>query len=182
MKKGTLLRDLARVEQKLPELIADSAGWQSLDINYEPPHVKRLWRDVVLDPEDDGLFHYRVCLHQILPCMAALFHPHPWPSAVKILSGRYEMGLGDSATEIEPPMIATLVLAAGSSYEMVHPDGWHSVRPLDEPSYSLMIMAAPFATRHRGEKRPEGKLEPLSPTDAANLLGWFARFYLQRTR
>ena len=170
------------MEKTLPDLLRDAAGWQSLDVDYEPPRVERLWRDIVLDPKDGGLFHYRVCLHRIHPCETALFHPHPWPSAVKILSGRYEMSLGDSSTVIDPPKVATLVLTAGSAYEMVHPDGWHYVRPLDEPSYSLMIMAAPFSTRHLGEKRPaEGKLEPLTPTNAANLLGWFERFYLHGT-
>ena len=82
-----MLDVLEAVEQKLPELLRDEAGWNSLFIDYHPPTVERLWRT---------WGEYRVSLHRIHPCErgTALFHPHPWPSAMRILSGEYEMAVG----------------------------------------------------------------------------------------
>ena len=40
-----MLDVLERVEADLPALLADDLGWNSLDINYHPPRVERLWRN-----------------------------------------------------------------------------------------------------------------------------------------
>src|SRR5262245_5320802 len=96
---GNLLDTLRRFEQKLPDLLADPAGWETVDVDYEPPRVERLWRQ--LEPD------VRAFLHRIHPCERALFHPHPWPSAVKIVSGTYEMLVGYGAGETPPPLAVT---------------------------------------------------------------------------
>ena len=169
--KGFLLDVLQRVERHLPELLRDDARWTSLDVAYEPPRVERLWC-----PFEDGAF--RIYLHRIHPCERALFHPHPWPSAIKILSGVYEMGIGYSPSEDDPPEVATVLLTAGSSYEMIHPDGWHYVRPLGSPSLSLMVTGVPWET-HAGTKRPAPGvvLQPLSAVARTELLGAFRRLF-----
>ena len=171
MKKGTMLEALAAAEWRLPDLLLrPDSEWQSLDVDYEPPRVERLWRFL-----EDGS---RLYLHRIHPCEIALFHPHPWPSAIKVLSGTYEMGLGSSSTAEDPTEFATLMLTAGSSYEMIEPNGWHYVRPIGGvPSLSLMITGAPWALKHPGLKGPKGKtLEPLAPDVCGKLLDdvWFA--------
>jgi hypothetical protein len=52
-------------------------------VNYHHPRVERLWTQV-----GDS----RLMLHVIHPCNSseALYHPYPWPSAMHVLSGRYE--------------------------------------------------------------------------------------------
>jgi hypothetical protein len=134
---------LARLARQ-PEL------WQSLDIDYEPPRVERLWM-----PWKDGRFY----LHLIHPCDKALFHPHPWPSAIMLLDGHQEMAVGYGAGDDPPPVTTTLKLAPDSSYEMLHPDGWHSVKPLFRPSLSVMLTGKPWG-RHSPGKDVEHKPLP----------------------
>lgn len=138
MTPGSLLRVLDNYWYELPELLDEhSSVWRTLDVDYEPPRVERLWRQ--LGP-------YRLMLHRIHPCEKALFHPHPWPSAVRVVSGRYEMGVsqGHVLLNEHQPEVARLILTAGSQYEMVHPLAWHYVRPLDEPSLSVMVTGKPW--------------------------------------
>lgn len=139
--------------------------WSTLDVDYEPPRVERLWKPL---PNEDA----RIYLHRIHPCEKALFHPHPWPSAVMILSGRYEMGVGFGSGEQEPPVAARTILAAGSCYEMDHPDGWHWVRPIGGPSLSVMITGLPWK---RWSPSPEKKLNPLPPNERFLLAGDISR-------
>ena len=155
MDKGKMLQVLARTEEALPQVLSDRTLWTSLDVDYEPPRVERMWCQ---------RGKYRVFIHRIHPCDKALFHPHPWPSAVKILSGTYEMSIGHGTGASDPPEAATVLLTSGSSYEMIDPNGWHSVRPIGGPSLSLMVTAYPYDRnrRHPGEKRPEETLQTLS--------------------
>src|SRR5262245_50787575 len=120
LKRCTMLKVLAALERELPGLLRDEEGWRSVLIAYHPPTVERLWR---------SWNDYRVYLHRIHPCAReeALFHPHPWPSAMRILSGEYEMAVGFGPGQ-EPPPVATLLIASGEfRYEMTHPDAWHYV-------------------------------------------------------
>src|SRR5690348_11598928 len=118
-----MLQIMIEMEAKLKVLLADRARWNSVYVDYHKPYVERLWTQV------DSV---RVYLHRIHPCTRdeALFHPHPWPSAMRILQGKYEMAVGYGKGMNPPPKAATLVLETGSSYEMIDPDGWHYVRPL----------------------------------------------------
>ena len=77
-KEIAVLDTLAAVERGLPALLRDEGAWKSLLVDYHPPTVERLWR-----PWGAG----RVYLHRIHPCARAeaLFHPHPWPSAMRVL-------------------------------------------------------------------------------------------------
>ena len=93
-----MLDVLSRVEQALPRLLQDETVWHSLLVDYHPPTVERLWT-----PWQE----FRVYLHRIHPCAReeALFHPHPWPSAMCLLEGDYEMAVGFGAG-LEPPPVA----------------------------------------------------------------------------
>lgn len=67
---------LEEVERAIPRLLWQE-GWNSLDVDYHDPRVERVWRQWL---------DYRVSLHVIHPCQpsASLFHPHPWPSAMRV--------------------------------------------------------------------------------------------------
>lgn len=132
-----MLARLAEAERVLPELLRDEAGWTGLFVDYERPFVERLWR-----PWGE----FRLNLHRIHPCEAgaALWHPHPWPSAMRIYDHPYEMLVGYGSGEAIPATAVRLVLAPGSTYEMVEPDGWHAVRPLKAPVHTLMVTGKPW--------------------------------------
>lgn len=160
-----MLARLLTVEAALPALIADVDGWKSLDINYHPPRVERLYRDL------DGV---RVSLHRVWPCApeAALIHPHPWPSAMRLIAGRYRMWIGYGAGLETPPLAALVELAAGSRYVMEDPDQWHAVMPIDGPTLSVMVTGQPW--ERAMPVRPTTPLTPLAPSVVTALLGQFA--------
>src|SRR5262245_32103375 len=97
-----MLDVLEAFEKELPRLLADEGAWQSLYVDSHPPVVERLWR-----PWRAG----RAYLHRIHPCGPgeALFHPHPWPSAMRVLEGEYEMAIGYGSGVVPPPVAALLV-------------------------------------------------------------------------
>ncbi|HEU0029467.1 MAG TPA: hypothetical protein VFQ53_02455 [Kofleriaceae bacterium] len=167
-----MLDVLARAETALPRLLAE-ATWNTLDINYHPPFVERLWT-----PWEA----YRIALHRIHPCEPAdaLFHPHPWPSAMRILDGTYEMAVGHG-TGPEPPPIAARIVAAGEfRYEMTDPDAWHYVRPIGGPAMTVMVTGAPWTRASPGPREP---LQPLDDRRTAELLAYFrARYPRGRNR
>lgn len=175
MKKGHMLRILSNCAWDLPRLLEEpETSWQSLDVDYDPPRVERLWRTVFYRDTGESGGEYRFYLHRIHPCEDPLYHPHPWPSAVAVLSGSYEMSVGHGPGEKGPPVAMTSRLSPGSSYEMIDPDGWHSVRPLGQASLSLMVTGAPWS---RWSPKPAGKrkLEPLSSAKKVELIEIFGK-------
>lgn len=166
-----MLDTLHHIEGLLPDLLRSADGWRSLDVDYHPPRVERVYRDL------DGV---RVYLHVIHPCerSEALFHPHPWPSAMRVLAGRYEMGVGTGSGEMAPRAAATIVAEGPFEYEMVDPDGWHWVRPVGGPSLSVMVTGAPWG---RWSPKSETPLQPLPIERTREILATFARHYPSAT-
>lgn len=162
-----MLGVLAQIERELPTLLRDEGAWQSVDVDYHPPRVERLWK---------RRGDYRVYLHRIHPCGRedALFHPHPWPSAMRVLDGEYEMAVGFGAGTAEPPVAALMVSRGDFRYEMTHPDAWHYVRPLGAPTLSVMVTGKPWARESPKSDKP---LRPLSPEAVAELFGLFRAWY-----
>lgn len=158
-----MLDVLAKIEPRLPELLADAGGWSSLDVDYHPPRVERLYRSVGA---------YRVNLHCIHPCQpgTALFHPHPWPSAMRVLQGRYEMAVGYGPGDKVPEIAATFIVEGSMRYEMIAPDAWHWVRPIDGLVWTVMVTGAPW-----GRSGPI-PTRSLSPLPAARITEMIARF------
>ncbi len=171
MTRIDMLSSLHRVEQALPSLLAQPDQWQTLYVDYDRPIVERVWC------QWDNL---RVYLHRILPCSPheALFHPHPWPSAMRIVAGSYEMGIGYAAGNKPPPEAARVILIPGSEYEMTHPDGWHYVRPIDRPSLSLMVAGKPW---NRSSPKSEHSLEMLSGTRKTEIIEFFRAYYSRKS-
>jgi hypothetical protein len=167
-----MLDVLERLEAELPALLADEAGWNSLDIDYHPPRVERLWRSW----GDD----YRVSLHRIHPCTAeqALFHPHPWPSAMRVCDGVYEMAIGYGAGSTPPPIAAHVIAAGDLRYEMTDVDAWHYVRPIGGPAMTVMVTGRPWQRDAAGAE-PDAPLSPLAAERRAELLAWFRAFYIR---
>lgn len=175
-----LLNKLYEVEKCLPSLIGKDI-WQTLDVTYHPPHVERVWCQWGA---------YRVSLHRIHPCKPeeALFHPHPWPSAIYIASGKYEMGVAEQYyipslhTWMDPnpnTLAVKLVLPAGTYYEMTTWTGCHYVRPIDEPVMSVMITGKPWKIRV-GEDKVKLDNKPLDESVKENILDYFRVHYNQR--
>ncbi len=148
---------LEKILSELPDLLKND--WNSLHITYEPPIVERLW--LQYDNE------HRILLHRIFPCEnKPFFHPHPWPSAVHIISGTYEMNIGYGSGIVPPPVASTVRLTKGSSYEMTDLNQWHSVRPIGEPSLSVMVTGKPWKREMpivppKQEKLDEEKIQEL---------------------
>lgn len=151
IKPGDMLDLLDYTEWHMHHLLT-TADWKDVLVDYHEPFVERVWC------EFKGL---RVFLHRIHPSTPdkALMHGHPWPSAIRLLRGRYTMDVGRGTR---------VVLREGCTYEMVSPDGEHAVIPNGAPSFSLMVTAPPWET-HKGPK-PTKTLGPLDPKLRAELL------------
>jgi hypothetical protein len=162
-----MLDVLYAVEKELPHLLHDVTGWKSLYIDYHPPTVERLWRQ---------WGEYRIQLHRIHPCSReeVLFHPHPWPSAMRVLSGEYEMAVGYALNETPPPIAARMIARGDFLYEMTDPGAWHYVRPLNAPTLSLMVTGRPWNPT-APKSHPE--LRPLTAEQIAPLLQFFRARY-----
>jgi len=162
-----MLDVLAAVEKELPRLLLDESAWNGLFIDYHPPTVERLWT---------RWQDCRVSLHRIHACDPgqALFHPHPWPSAMRILAGEYEMAVGYGKGETLPPVAALMIAKGDFRYEMTDPDAWHYVRPLDGPTLSLMVTGQPW---DRPAPRSSKPLVPLTDPQRSELFALFRAFY-----
>jgi hypothetical protein len=163
-----MLNLLHEAEAELPTLLSEP--WQSLQVDYHAPFVDRLWR------EWRG---HRLSLHRIHPCEAndALFHPHPWPSAMRVLEGTYEMGVGWGRGETTPPIAARIIASGRMEYEMTDPDAWHYVRPLGSPAMTVMLSGAPWT---RWSPRSDKPLHPLPPAEVEQMLAYFRAAYPAR--
>lgn len=167
MKNLTMLKALKGFESELPKLLTSIDEWNSLYVDYSLPIVERLWREWM---------GFRIFLHKIHPCdfSTSLYHTHNWPSGMKVVSGKYEMGIGYGPGSTPPPIASTLILPAGSYYEMVDKDAWHYVRPLDDFAYSIMITGTPWGS---GSPKSGTPLRELSQHEKEELFMFFKKMY-----
>lgn len=161
-----MLDKLHKLEKELPSLLVGSE-WNSLEIDYHKPFVERVfcdWNDC------------RVYLHIIHKCKAedALFHTHPWPSAMKVLSGAYEMGIGYGAGDNPPPIATKLISYGQMEYEMTDIDSWHYVRPLTDYAVTIMITGKPWG---RSSPKANYIMKPLSEKRKKEILEVFLFYY-----
>lgn len=150
-----MIDTLKEIERdKLPALLQDPMAWKTLLIDYYPPTVRRLWTTVG---------DYRLYLHEIFPCKQeeALYHPHPWSSAMHILpmgSGIYEMGVSYSDENENMSQdrdtlahhlkeVVRLEMRGDIYYEMTNKNGWHYVHPITWPVYTVMLTSKPWDDR-----------------------------------
>lgn len=132
-----MIQYIKGIVEAFPTLLqnaVDEGTIKTMYIDYEKPYVSRLWF-----PFNE----YRIFLHKIEQTDSPVFfHPHKWESAMLILKGNYEMGIGHSETNVEPKVDCKLILPAGTMYEMVEKDAWHYVKPIGGDCYTLMITGA----------------------------------------
>lgn len=160
-----MLEKLQLIRTALPELLSRAAAGgivKTLYIDYHKPYVSRIWF-----PFED----VRVFIHKIAPCedsSQALYHPHKWDSAMEILAGTYEMGIGHSVTNAIPKTDCKLILPAKTQYEMTEKDGWHYVRPIGGPAWTLMITGNLNGREMPVE--PKQKLRPLTREEISDMV------------
>ncbi len=171
MQSGDMLKILELAEQGLPLLLPKREIWTSMFVDYEEPFVERLWTPFQYEGQV-----YRILLHRlhVTTLSQALFHPHPWPSAMRILRGAYRMRFGVSSTEEAPPVVLEQYLKAGCTYEMAHPDGWHSVAPVTDETYTLMVTGKPW---DRPSPKPPTEQRELTQWEIEGLIQTFAFHY-----
>lgn len=171
MKNGEMTVKLISAMELLPELLRKKNIWKSVYIDYNTPIVERMYTDIE-DPD------VRISLHKIHKCEdgEAFFHPHPWPSAMFLLSGLYKMDVGYGKGIEEPEVSHTIYLNADSFYEMINPDAWHSVRPIRN-SFTIMVSGKPW--NRDMPKTPERRLPELTPERMEQMLVSF-RTLLER--
>jgi len=157
---------LLKAEAELPQLLLEG-GWRNVHVIYDKPHVERLWRQ---------WGENRISLHVIHPCdeSESFFHPHPWPSAMRVLSGEYAMKVGFGEGLVTPPTASTLVLSPGSVYEMTHKDAWHSVIP-KTVCWTVMVSGKPWEREMPQE--PKEKQPSLDIDRIYEVLSFFQQKY-----
>ncbi len=173
-----MLNSLFELEKNIQEIIFSripNMEFKSMYIDYHPPIVERMW------------FQYgeiRVCLHRIHKCNEAtdaLFHPHPWKSAVRIIKGSYEMGVGHSETNEMPVIDCHGVFPAGTCYQMIEPHAWHYVNPTSDYVYSLMITGEKYEREMPVVPEPDKKFRSLTVEEQNHILDVFKECYLKET-
>lgn len=154
-KCGEMLDRLQESLLALPDLLLDRSVWSSLIINRRKPATYRVFTTL-----PSGL---RCCLHKFETCDTheAFAHPHPWPGAFAILQGKYKMKVGYSCggrLDNNPAEVTTLMLGAGSCYEIIDPLTWHSVIPM-VTTYTVMVNDAPWESdyAHTEVRTTKGK-------------------------
>jgi len=150
----------------LPSLMKNPDAWNSKLVDYESPVVERLWI-----PYKDC----RLSLHKIHPCEKPLKHVHPWPAAVRVISGKYEMETG-IVREIEFSddwnyiLHSSFIMSAGSEYDLISSDLWHSVKPIGSHSISVMVMGQPWVPHQSMRSQPKpGELKSLPSSNIINI-------------
>lgn len=116
---------------------------------------------------------------------------------MRVLHGAYEMAIGyhegrpgegqrhPGQAPSPPPYAALLTLTKGSSYEMIRPGSWHSVRPCaqqrweTEASNFRAFTVMVTGSRWDGVWSPKAphKLGPITPEAKLNIFAAFRSFY-----
>ena len=192
------LEKLTCAESLIPRMLEDKSRWRSLRIDYEKPHVNRLFTDITSEEAAKlpDLAGHRIMLHEIESCKSeeALQHPHPWPSAVRVINTftPYEMGVGhDLIDEFMGDATgnvgwgAVMTICGEFRYTMADEDGYHYVRPIRDCAYSVMLTGQPWKLGNASAWRaflnrrddPQPKLSPLSPEKFDELFAFWVNQY-----
>ena len=174
--------ELLKIIESNIEYILTKKELKSLDIDYYSPRVERLYLDL---PDNRRLFFH--VIHKTQDDFNNLYHPHPWPSCMHVLEGKYEMGLSYSENpehyietennknynDIIKNEICKIEVNSGMYYEMLNRNGWHYVKSLSDISYSVMLIDKPW---YKGNKAPY-QLKELSKDRVEEIKNKFLSFY-----
>lgn len=180
-----MIRKLQEIElSEINHLLSCDGIWESLDIDYIPPKVERIWTQYNSE--------YRLMIHKIYPCEEkdALFHPHPWKSAVRVLpigNGTYKHNIGTLSEDGLPEILCTTeVTGGGMYYEMLDKFSCHSVIPINEPIYTIMLIGKPIWKEENGSnfykklKVSNANLKPLTTEKALQIRNRVKTYYNRR--
>ena len=165
-----MISELKKIESsgELIELLNTPSIWETLDIDYHPPRVERVWTQL-----DD----MRLSLHIIHPCKEgeSLWHPHPWEGTFHVLNGVYEHGIGVGNNEISNIKELMKQEVHGEMYyEMLDKDSWHYVRPIGEALMTVML-SGPVKWEENRLTSPD--LKPLTKTRKLKIIHQFKEHY-----
>lgn len=166
----TMIDKLKQIEDiKILSLLNDASIWESKLIDYTFPIVERLWCQIG---------NYRLCLHFIHKCSReeSFLHPHPWPSAVHVIDGEYEMGLGFGEGIEEPEVFSTIISSGDMYYDMSNRDAWHYVRPTIGPCASVMLTGEPW-DREMPNSNCSKQYKKISDIRIYTMLDYFRKKY-----
>jgi hypothetical protein len=162
-----MLEQLKMTMSYLSPLLNQPERWDSLIVNRRKPHTYRVF--TYFRQKNPLVPEFRVCLHKFESCHdhEAFLHPHPWPGAFLILSGRYKMNIGLAPNKTDRPQnVSTFELCKDSMYEITNPLTFHSVIPL-ETTYTIMINNEPWPETivHKEVRTTKGKDLDKMPQD-----------------
>lgn len=169
IRKGDMLNILSSTEKYLSEWLLHPDKWASLLIDHEEPILERLWRRITFNRHP-----YRLCLHRLRAAhqqAESFYHNHPWPLAVKVIAGSYEMiyGFGE-----KPSQTTKIILKAGDAYEMIDPQMGHAIKPLVDNSLTLMLIGSSWS---KSRESLTTTFKPLAPSKKDKILKLFQNFY-----
>ena len=160
------------------------AAQAALPVLLSPPHrdswigalsiqdgqeLERLAIDLTMDGTKYVLLLHRF---QREPQELVSRHVHPWPLAVHVLEGSYQMDFGPGAADVLELTDSNLI-QAGDRY-VIAPDVWHSVRPVSEETYSIAIR--PKADpQERRVSNPLARVQSLDTSIREALLAYFSK-------
>jgi hypothetical protein len=164
-------------DQRFKVLLNNPDIWESKDIDYTTPIVERVWL-----PINDK----RLSLHVIHPCEdgEAYMHPHVWESAMYVLpiGGLYEHQIGvrtydeyGDAGEPKDYVACKQIVEGGMYYEMLEKSAIHSVRPIAQPVFTVMLSGKPI-WKENSCKLPK-ELVPLSDDRKKEILLTFKNYF-----
>ena len=130
-------------DERFKVLLNNPDIWESKDVDYTTPRVERVWI-----PINDK----RLLLHVIHPCEEgdAYLHPHVWETAMFVLpiGGLYEHTLGykvwDEFGNTDNKVVCKQIVEGAMYYEMMERTAIHSVRPITQPVFSIMLSGKPI--------------------------------------
>jgi hypothetical protein len=170
------IEHLKEAELHLPRLLQQPEIWNSLDVDYYPPRVERLWTQY--DNE------HRLFIHLIHPTdEPCLFHKHRWPASFKMIDGSYEMAITYCEGEINSdeayklPMISRFIMNTGSYYQMTDTHTLHYVKPMGGISTSLMLSGPLYPEADIRKEVVDRELKPLSDLRKLTILQWMQKIY-----
>lgn len=170
------LKDIIK-DGRFKVLLNNPDIWESKDVDYTTPRVERVWI-----PIND----MRLSLHVIHPCEVgtAFLHQHVWESAMFVLpiGGLYEHTIGvrtydeyGDAGDGKDYIACKQIVEGAMYYEMLERATIHSVRPISQPVFTIMLSGKPI-WRDNSCKLPK-KLVSLSDERKKEILLTFKEYF-----
>lgn len=134
-----MLNSLYEIEKNLATHLEDKNSWKSLYIDYDKPYIKTLYKTIG---------EHTVYLTEICFCHPGEIIPKssPWPFAMKIISGSYEMTFGFSKVDTISHT-TKLILSRDSYYEGTDIQAKHGLRALEKNSFALVVTGKPWSNK-----------------------------------